>query len=168
MPSNRLLEEVRAHVGGHLVLKLCDLVKQSSHDILGELVLILLLLSEPGEVLILQLHLVELLVEAVERLRVALLVDETLALSKGALELQLARSKLLDTVDLLLLLETSLFGLASSSLFLLAFGLVDTCLPVFELLLDHVELTLSFLIHGSIQNNESLLVLILDLSHVLL
>ena len=58
-------------------------MKKCRHDILGKV--ILLLLGKPSEVLVLQLQVVELLVKAVKRLGVALLVNQTLTLSKSLL-----------------------------------------------------------------------------------
>lgn len=86
--SSRLLEQVRAHITRDSVLELGNLVEQIGDDVLGKVAL-LLLFSEPREVLVLQLQLVELLIEAVERSGVALLVDELLTLGQSLLELDL-------------------------------------------------------------------------------
>ena len=61
-----LEERVIAHVQGHLVLELSDLVKKVGDDILSELIWLLLLI-EPGKVFILFLQIVEVLVVSVKR-----------------------------------------------------------------------------------------------------
>lgn len=109
------------------MLKLGDLVKKISDDVLGELA-VSLLLVQPSEVLILQLQIVKFLVIAVEWLGVALLVDEALTLSKCLLKLALFDSEGLDAVDLLLLFSTGFLGLASFFLGLCLSSLLNTCL----------------------------------------
>ena len=79
-------------------------MQKRGDDVLGEV--ILLLLGEPREVLVLQLQVVELLVEAVQWLGVALLVDQALTLSQSLLKLDFAHAKLLDAVNFFDLLET--------------------------------------------------------------
>lgn len=164
--DGRFREHVRAHISGHLVLQLGDLVEERGDDVLGEV--IRLLLCEPGEVLILQLQVIELLVEVVEGLRVALLVDEALTLGQGALKLRLARSQLLNAVNLLLLLEVGLLFLANPLLLLLCLGFNDAGFPVFKLIINHLELTLPFLVHCTVQHDQTLLVLFLHLVHEVL
>ena len=119
-------------MAGHRLLELGDLAQQTRDDVLGELV-ILLLLIEPGEVLVLHLQVVELLVEAVERPRVALLVDEALALLQCFGELLLLGAKGPDPLTLLLLLEACLLLLTIRFFLLLAPGLGHLGLT----LLDH-------------------------------
>jgi len=80
-----LREGVRTDVSHDLLLQVGDLREQVSDNVFLE-VFLLLLLVEPGEVLVLEQLLVLLLVViVVERSGVALLVDELLALGQSLL-----------------------------------------------------------------------------------
>lgn len=125
--SGCLREQIGTDITGDLMLKLSDLVQQICNDIFGKLA-VSLLFVQPCKVLILQLQLVEFLVEAVEWLGVALLVDEALTLSKCLLKLALFDSEGLDTVDLLLLFSTGFLSLASFCIGLSLSSLLNTCL----------------------------------------
>lgn len=103
-----------------------DLMKKISDNVLSEFTVSLLII-EPSEVLILQLQLVQLLIEAIERSGVALLVDEALAFSESLLELNLAFTESSDTVNFLLFLRFCFLCLASFLLGLLFSSFLDTC-----------------------------------------
>ena len=149
------------------MLEFSDLVEEIGDDVLGE-VSLGLLLSEPGEVLVLQLQVVELLVEAVERLGVALLVDQALSFSKSRLEFSLAVAELLDTVNLLLFLEAGFLYLSSLSVSSFLASLFNLTLSLIELSLDGIELPLAFLFHGTTEGVKSLLILSSELFNELL
>lgn len=125
----RLLREgVRADIRDNLLLQIGDLGKQVFDYVLLE-VFLLLRLVEPGVVHILeQLFILLLVVVVVERSRVALLVDELLALSQGLLKLDLLGTKILNAsyLSFLLLNGCLFFALLLLSLFLS--GLFDLLL----------------------------------------
>lgn len=114
------------------MLELRDLVKKAGHDVLGKLVF-LLLLVQPREVFIFKLHVVKLLVEAIERLGVALFVNETLAFLQSLGQLFLLCPKQLDPVDLLGLGKLGSFFFALEFFFFLALGFLHLRFTILNL-----------------------------------
>jgi len=149
------------------VLELSDLVQQARDDVLRKFV-ILLLLAEPGEVLVLELKFVQLLVEAVEGPRIALLVDEALSLLQCLRQLLFLGAKALDMLDLLLLLEASGFLLANSLLLFLAPCFDYLSLTLFDLGLEFLELATLLFGHGVFMILCTLLILVENLLNELI
>lgn len=143
------------------MLQIGDLVEQLRDDILRE-VSLRLLLRQPGVVLGHEL-LRPLVVGVVEWPGVALLVDELLTIGQSLLKLNLLLAKLLDAVNLLVLLKFLGISLGLLSRSLLLFRVLDLKGPVGNLLLNGIELSLAFLCHGVTESIKTLLVLLSDL-----
>lgn len=85
-----------------------------------------------------------------------MLVDETLTLGKSLLELGFGGTELLDAVDLLLLLALLLILFALALLVASLSCLLNTSLPIPDLLLDSVVLSSSLLMQGIINGIKTL------------
>ncbi len=161
-----LSEDLVSDISCHVVLQLGDLAEETRDDILRNLIL-LLLLVEPGEIFVLLLQVIQLLVVAVQRSRVALLVDQTLAFLQGLCQLLLLLEELFDPINLFSLGLFGSFFLALLLFFLLALGLLNLGLSLLHLGLKHVELAFTFLFHDSTKGVETLFVFVTELGNQL-
>lgn len=143
------------------MLELRNLGEQTGHDVLGELVF-LLLFVQPCEVFIFKLHVVKLLVEAIERLGVALFVNETLTFLQSLGELFFLGPKQLDPVDLFGLSKLGSFFFALELFFFLALSFFHLRFTILDLGLQSIELSLTFFFHNTTKSIKSLFIFIAE------
>lgn len=155
------LKVLHSHIISHPLLKLSYLLKQLRDDLL--LLILLRTLLKPSKVLMLHVILMSLLIERIERPRVAPLEDELLSCLDIPQKNFLALRKFLDSHKLFILLYSCLLLLLDLFFLLLLASFFNASLPTLELLNKSISLLLTLSFKRTAKVTETLLELISDL-----